>query len=146
MPTRPPRSCTCRSAQVDSVAVLAALLSVDQHALVDELELYNEVVLGQEQDPFGKTSFPPGGARCWGCGCGCRGFCCCWPAAGACVVDGSRMHCAPCTARPPASKACLSSHADVFFGGEMYAAEVTPVVHYTMGGIEIDASGGSSSP
>ena len=31
--------------------------------------------------------------------------------------------------------------ADIFFGGSMYAAEVTPVVHYTMGGIEIDSSG-----
>ncbi|KAF5839785.1 FAD binding domain-containing protein [Dunaliella salina] len=74
---------------VEDVSLLAALLNTDQQTLIEELELYNEVVQGHEKDPFGKSSFPP----------------------------------------------------DIFFGGSMYAAEVTPVVHYTMGGIEIDSTG-----
>lgn len=47
--------------QLEDVSLLAALLNVNQQGLIDELELYNEVVLGHEADPFGKTSFHPGG-------------------------------------------------------------------------------------
>jgi len=45
---------------VEDVSLLAALLNTDQQGLIEEIELYNEVVLGHEKDPFGKTSFPPG--------------------------------------------------------------------------------------
>eukprot|EP00967_Tisochrysis_lutea_P005413 scaffold6475_cov18-Tisochrysis_lutea.AAC.3 len=124
---------------VEDVSLLAALLNTDQQGLIEEIELYNEVVLGHEKDPFGKTSFPPGACMliCLGAHlklhanpffAHCK-TCCIASAAGSCMLF---LH---------ASLVTHTTPADIFFGGSMYAAEVTPVVHYTMGGIEIDSTG-----
>jgi len=82
---------------VDDVALLAALLNVDQHGLIDELEMYNEVVLGHEKDPFGKSSFPPGvyGFCVWvlcvgACVCVCKVVIECGCGVGACDCDCAR--------------------------------------------------------
>ena len=40
--------------------MFAALLNVPQEQLSAEIEFYNDVAVGHEKDPFGKTIFPPG--------------------------------------------------------------------------------------